>query len=113
MYIFISILAVVAAVVLIILVLAQNSKGGGLAAGFSSSNSIMGVRKTTEFVEKLTWGFAAAIIVLSILATFATRQTSAVSGSAIKSEVGQVEQSMPLPQTATEADFAGQDQAAE
>ena len=36
----------------------QNSKGGGLAAGFSSTNQIMGVRKTTDFLEKATWGLS-------------------------------------------------------
>ena len=30
-------------------------KGGGLASNFSSTNSIMGVHKTTDIVEKLTW----------------------------------------------------------
>ncbi|GHT36288.1 preprotein translocase subunit SecG [Bacteroidia bacterium] len=86
MYIFITVLIVIAAVILSILVLAQNSKGGGLAAGFSSSNQIMGVRRTTDFVEKATWGFAGGIIALSIAATFAM-STPAAKESAVKSEV--------------------------
>ena len=88
MYIFITVLAVLAAIILVILVLAQNSKGGGLAAGFQSSNQIMGVRKTTDFVEKATWGFAATIIALSILATFAMRDVSSSKGSAVNAPVG-------------------------
>ena len=87
MYIFITTTAVVAAIILIILVLAQNSKGGGLAAGFSSSNQIMGVRKTTDFVEKATWGFIGLIIALSIFATFASKEVSSVRESAIQSQV--------------------------
>jgi preprotein translocase subunit SecG len=67
MYIFITILILIAAVCMILIVLVQNSKGGGLAAGFSSSNQIMGVRKTTDFLEKATWGLAVTILVLSIL----------------------------------------------
>ena len=67
MYIFITILILIAAVCMILIVLVQNSKGGGLAAGFSSSNQVMGVRKTTDFLEKATWGLAITIIVLSIL----------------------------------------------
>ena len=47
MYVFISILILIASILLILIVLIQNSKGGGLASGFSSSNQIMGVRKTT------------------------------------------------------------------
>lgn len=49
MYVFISILILIASILLILIVLIQNSKGGGLASGFSSSNQIMGVRKTTDF----------------------------------------------------------------
>lgn len=69
MYVFIAILILIAAVLLILIVMIQNSKGGGLAAGFSSSNAIMGVRKTTDFLEKATWGLAGTVIVLSILIT--------------------------------------------
>ena len=67
MYVFISILILIASILLILIVLIQNSKGGGLASGFSSSNQIMGVRKTTDFLEKATWSLAGAVIVLSIV----------------------------------------------
>jgi len=67
MYLFISILVLLAALLLILIVLVQNSKGGGLASGFSSSNQIMGVRKTTDFLEKATWSLAGAVVVLSII----------------------------------------------
>ena len=69
MYVFISILILIASILLILIVLIQNSKGGGLASGFSSSNQIMGVRKTTDFLEKATWSLAGAVIVLSIVIT--------------------------------------------
>lgn len=52
------------------IVLIQNSKGGGLASSFASSNQIMGVRKTTDFLEKATWALAIAIAVLSIFAAW-------------------------------------------
>ena len=54
MYLLITILMLVASVLMCGIVLIQNSKGGGLASGFSSSNAIMGVRKTTDFLEKAT-----------------------------------------------------------
>lgn len=62
----ITILIVIAAIALVLIVLVQNSKGGGLSSGFSSSNAIMGVRKTTDFLEKATWGLAGFIMVMSI-----------------------------------------------
>jgi preprotein translocase subunit SecG len=68
MYTLLTILIVIAAVLLTLIVLAQNPKGGGLNAGFSASNQIMGVRRTTEFLEKATWGLTAFIIVCSIVA---------------------------------------------
>jgi len=55
-------------VLLILIVLVQNPKGGGLASSFSSSNQFMGVKRTADFVEKATWGFAAALFLLCILA---------------------------------------------
>jgi preprotein translocase subunit SecG len=87
MYVFISILILIAAILLILIVLIQNSKGGGLASGFSSSNQIMGVRKTTDFLEKATWTLAGTVIVLSILITaFIPREQQAIQ-SEIKEQV--------------------------
>ncbi len=68
MYTVISILILIASILLVLVVLVQNSKGGGLAANFSSSNQIMGVRKTTDFLEKATWTLAGVIFVLCLLA---------------------------------------------
>lgn len=65
------VIIVILAVFLCFIVTIQNSKGGGLAAGFASSNQIMGVRKTTETIEKITWGLAIALVVLSLFATIA------------------------------------------
>lgn len=77
MYIFLSILILIVAILLIFIVTIQNPKGGGLASGFSSSNSIMGVRKTTDMLEKVTWGLAGTMVVLSLLvARWAPRNTT-------------------------------------
>src|SRR5665647_1463366 len=77
MYVLLIILIVIASVLLTLLVLVQNSKGGGLAAGFSSTNQIMGVRKTTDFLEKATWGLVIFVVVLSV-ATVGVRSTQPV-----------------------------------
>lgn len=87
MYVFISILILIAAILLILIVMIQNSKGGGLASGFSSSNQIMGVRKTTDFLEKATWGLAGTVIVLSILITNFIPRHQASNQSEIKQQV--------------------------
>jgi preprotein translocase subunit SecG len=67
------IIIVLACLALGFFVLIQNSKGGGLASNFASSNQIMGVRKTTDFLEKATWSLAGAIMVLSLACAFMTK----------------------------------------
>lgn len=67
MYSVVSGLVLIVSVLLVILVLVQNSKGGGLASNFSGSNSFMGVRKTTDFVEKATWTLAGTLLILSFV----------------------------------------------
>jgi len=82
----ISILAVIAGIILIFFVMIQNSKGGGLAAGFSSSNQVMGVRKTTDFLEKATWSLAGTMVVLCLVATF-FRSRPVADDSVIRDEI--------------------------
>ena len=67
MYIAVSILIFIVCALLILIVLVQNSKGGGLSSSFASSNQIMGVRKTTDFLEKATWTLAGTMLVLCIV----------------------------------------------
>lgn len=64
------ILIIIACVVLSLIILVQNPKGGGLAgniAGFS--NQFMGVKQTTDVLEKGTWVFAGVIAVLCIVSS--------------------------------------------
>ncbi len=69
-YILISVLILITCVLLILIVLVQNSKGGGLASNFASNNQIMGVRKTTDFLEKSTWTLAVVLLALTLSSTF-------------------------------------------
>lgn len=75
---------VVLAVLMVAIVLIQKSKGGGLAAGFQSSNQIMGAPKTADFLEKLTWSIMGVIAILCILCTVTTHKGSADQGSALQ-----------------------------
>ena len=94
MYIFLSILIVVASLLLVGAVLIQKSKGGGLASNYSSGNQIMGYRKTTDFIEKATWSLAIFICVLSILASFAVKTPVNVSN---------IQNAAPAPNSAAPA----------
>jgi preprotein translocase subunit SecG len=72
------ILIILASIILGFIVLVQNPKGGGLSgniAGFS--NQFMGVKQTTDVLEKGTWLFAAIIGVLCLISTiFITSSSS-------------------------------------
>jgi preprotein translocase subunit SecG len=65
-YTIITSFIVIASILLVGVVLVQNSKGGGLASGFAAQNQIMGVKKTTDFIEKATWVLVSVVVVLSV-----------------------------------------------
>lgn len=75
MYTFFVVLIVLVSLLMIGIVLIQESKGGGLSSNFSASNSIMGVRKTTDFIEKATWTLAAVMVVFSIVCAYTAPKT--------------------------------------
>ncbi|MDD2524852.1 MAG: preprotein translocase subunit SecG [Bacteroidales bacterium] len=88
MYIFLIALVLLASLLMVLIVLVQNSKGGGLASGFSSNNQYMGVRKTTDFLEKATWVLAAAMCVLSLMASaFVPKDTVSGNESELKEQI--------------------------
>jgi len=65
------ILIILASVILGFIVLVQNPKGGGLAGNIAGFNTqFMGVKQTTDVLEKGTWLFAAIIGVLCLISTF-------------------------------------------
>ncbi len=90
MYLLFVTLIVLAALLMCFVVLIQNSKGGGLSSSFAASNQIMGVRKTTDFIEKLTWGLAAFMVVVSIFAAYVlptqVQESSVIMEQAVKEQ---------------------------
>lgn len=94
MYIFLCILIVLAALLLIGVVLIQKSKGGGLASDYASGNQYLGYRKTTDFIEKATWGLAIFIAVMSICSAFTVKAPVNVS---------RIEAAAPTPNAAAPA----------
>ncbi|HAN00473.1 MAG TPA: preprotein translocase subunit SecG [Marinilabiliales bacterium] len=103
MFVVISVLIFIVCILLILIVLVQNSKGGGLAANFSASNQVMGVRKTTDFLEKATWVLAGSLLFLSILAAaFIPRETGESNQSLMQEQIdaaqdpSQMQKNFPL-----------------
>lgn len=89
MYTVLVILIVLLAVFMCLIVLIQESKGGGLASSFAASNQIMGVRKTTDFIEKLTWGLAAGMVVLSVSSSFFIPRAATAESTMMKAATEQ------------------------
>ncbi len=89
MYVFITILIIVIAILLGIVVLVQNPKGGGLSGAFGGvSQQILGARRSSDVIEKLTWGFAGVLLFLCVTTTFFVgRNTSSKTEQLPKSEI--------------------------
>ncbi len=68
MFTFLIVFILLVCLLLALVVLAQNPKGGGLSNQFGSGGAanLMGVKRTGDLLEKLTWGFAIGLIVLSL-----------------------------------------------
>ena len=104
MYIVISALILILAILLILIVLVQNSKGGGLASNFSASNQVMGVKKTTDFLEKATWTLSSAVLVLCIAAAATIGDGDVVKNeSAIQENIENAIDPTQIPNFPTEA----------
>ena len=68
MLIVFGILIILASVILGLIVLVQNPKGGGLSGSLGGfSNQLMGVKQTTDVLEKGTWVFASIVAILCIV----------------------------------------------
>jgi preprotein translocase subunit SecG len=86
-YIFVSVLVIIACILQVMIVLVQNSKGGGLAANFTSAGQSMGIRKTADFLEKSTWTLAAAILILCVVATASIPRGTVSGRSRIEEQI--------------------------
>jgi preprotein translocase subunit SecG len=100
-----GILIIISSVILGLIVLIQNPKGGGLSSTFGGfGNQLMGVKQTTDVLEKGTWIFAAAVGILCLVSPAfipkegATRNEDLVKGLSTKTQ-----QAAPAPAPAAPA----------
>jgi preprotein translocase subunit SecG len=79
------ILVILISVIVGFLILVQNPKGGGLAGNIAGFNSqFMGVKQTTDVLEKGTWVMAAAIALLCIFSTVFIPKGTSVEGRELR-----------------------------
>ncbi len=111
-YILMSVLILITCVLLVLIVLAQNAKGGGLSSTFGGGNQqVMGVKKTSDFLEKTTWTLAIILLILSLTSSFVIprpgeqeAQQSELQGMVPAQDAGPVDFSSPgadVPEEAT------------
>lgn len=105
MYTLVVILILVVSVLLGLIVLVQNSKGGGLVSNFGGANQMMGVRQTTDFLEKATWTMAGVLVVLCLISSI-TIPKKVKSGDAYDTEMRQQIENMMPSVPATQAPAA-------
>ena len=100
------ILTLLASVLVILAVLVQNPKSG-MAANFGASNQVMGVRQTTDFLERFTWGASIAIVVLTLLATMSVPKSHISDKSIVEENIqntyAPLNQTLQVPVTGMEA----------
>ncbi len=81
-----TILITLVCVLLMAVILIQNPKGGGIDSTFggSGANQMLGAAKSTDFIEKLTWGLAIALFVLCIITAIVVTGSEVSTSGIIK-----------------------------
>ncbi|UEG48900.1 preprotein translocase subunit SecG [Ferruginibacter lapsinanis] len=111
MLILFAILVILASIILGLIVLVQNPKGGGLSGSFGGvGNQLMGVKQTTDVLEKGTWIFAGVVGILCLLSPIfipkngsASSQNDELIKNAPASAPNKAQNTVPLP-AATQTD---------
>lgn len=101
------ILAIIIAILMVLIILMQNSKGGGLSGQFGGSGAqqVIGVKKTSDILEKTTWVFIVLMLSFSLASSL---MVNSGKGNFVNPNIDAAQQSVPgiVPQTPIE----GQDQ---
>lgn len=82
------ILIILASVILGFIILVQSPKGGGLAGNVGGlSNQFMGVKQTTDLLEKGTWVFATIVALLCLFSSVFIPSTSGRNPNSIMDQM--------------------------
>lgn len=97
MYSIITILAVIVGILLGAIVLIQNPKGGGLNSSFGGvGQQLLGARRSTDVVEKTTWGLAAGLLFLCLISVAFIDKKTVQKSEVQKSEVEEMVAKNPV-----------------
>ena len=92
-----GVLIILSSLILGLIVLIQNPKGGGLSSTFGGvGNQLMGVKQTTDVLEKGTWVFAAAVGILCLISpAFIPSSSEGGNNELLKGITTKTQQSAP------------------
>lgn len=109
MLVLFGILIILSSVILGLIVLVQNPKGGGLTGSLGGfSNQIMGVKQSTDVMEKGTWLFAAIVGLLCLVSPAFMPKDGASGDDLLKNLPTSAPQTRPAAPAATPANNATQ-----
>jgi preprotein translocase subunit SecG len=95
---FLVLLIIVACVFLGLIILVQNPKGGGLAANVGGfSNQLMGVKQTTDVLEKGTWILAVVVGLLCLFSALFVPKATAANQRGLEKTTAPVQQTPVKP----------------
>ncbi len=79
---FLTVVVALVCILLMLVVLIQNPKGGGVDSTFGGqgANQMFGAAKSSDFIEKLTWGLAIALFALCIITVLVVNSGANPSG---------------------------------
>ena len=82
-----TILIAMVCILLMAVVLIQNPKGGGVDSTFGGqgANQMFGAAKSTDLIEKITWGLAIALFVLCIITAIVVNGGNTGGGTPLQS----------------------------
>ncbi len=110
MLILFGILVIIASIILGLIVLVQNPKGGGLSGSLGGfGNQLMGVKQTTDVLEKGTWVFAGIVGILCVISPVFIPKSAGGSSknddliNKAPASVPQQQNTVPLPGAVTPA----------
>lgn len=107
MLVLFGVLVIIASVVLGLIVLIQNPKGGGLSASLGGfSNQLMGVKQTTDVLEKGTWIFAALVAILCLVSPAFIPKSGAKTDTKLQESLPSQQPAKAAPQGTTPATTA-------
>ena len=101
MLVLFGVLVIIASIILGLIVLVQNPKGGGLTGALGGfSNQLIGVKQSTDVMEKGTWIFASIVGILCLISPAFIPKEGRKTGTDIMDQMSTKPQTKQQPPSA-------------